>query len=62
MFRVRHWTDDSLNEVLVAVAQRTDRGQLVVGEAASQVQEVLKSSVVADATVLDLIDRRELWD
>lgn len=62
MFRVPHRTDDSLNEVLVAVSHRADRGQLVVGEAASQVQEVLKSSAVADATVLDLVDRRELWD
>lgn len=62
MFRVHHRTDDSLNEVLVAVSQRADRGQPVVGEAASQVQEVFKSSAVADATVLDLVDRRELWD
>lgn len=62
MFGVCHRTDDALNEVLVAVSHSVDRGQLVVGEAASQVQEVLKSSAVADATVLDLVDRRELWD
>lgn len=62
MFGVHHRTDDSLNEVLVAVSHSVDRGQLVVGQAPSQVQEVLKSSAVAYATLLGLVDRRELWD
>lgn len=61
-FRVHHGTDDSLDEVLVAVSHRADGGQLVVGEAAGQVQQVLQSSAVTDAAVLGLVDRRELWD
>lgn len=60
--RVWHGTDDTLNEVLVAVAYVALRGQFRVGDAACQVHQILKSTGVAHAAVLDFIDWWELWD
>lgn len=59
---VRHGTDNTPDEVLVAVTDAAFRGQFGVGEAACQVQQILKSSGVTHAAVLDLVDWWELRD
>lgn len=59
---VWHWTDNSLDEVLVAVAHVALWGQFGAGHAACQVHQILQGASVAHATVLDFIDRWKLWN
>ena len=53
---------DTADQVLVAVALVTKRGQFGEGHVARQVQQVLQSTVVGHDVRLNLVDRGEFWD
>ena len=53
---------DPTNQVLVAVALVSERGQFVEGHMSRQVQQVLQSTVVGHDVRLNLVDRGEFGD